>query len=62
MNGNGMTLKHSKQITVFLKHDLIKRIEDFQHNNRFMNRNKAIIDLIEKGLATLKKDKKKNTE
>ena len=50
-----VTLTHSKQITTFLKYDLVKRIEDFHHENRYMSRNKAIIDLLEAGLVALSK-------
>jgi len=53
-----VTLTHSKQITTFLKYDLVKRIEDFHFQNRYMSRNKAIIDLIEAGLVALSKKSK----
>lgn len=45
-------MKHSKSVTIFIKPELLERIEDFQFKNRFKNRNKAIIDLLETGLET----------
>ena len=60
-----VTLKHSTQITTFLKHDLVRRIEDFHFSHRYMSRNKTIIDLLEAGLVALtekKPDDEKTSE
>lgn len=36
--------------------ELEKKIEDYRFNNRFPDRTKAILDLIEKGLQQVERD------
>jgi hypothetical protein len=40
------------------KYDLLKKIEDYQHGHRFQNRNKSIIELLERGLLHRKEEEK----
>ena len=39
------------QVLVTIPNDLLKRIEDFQFENRIKNRNEAIRELVTKGLS-----------
>jgi len=52
-----MVLKYSKQICLYLRFDLVKKIEKYWHDKGFKNRNKSIIALIEKGLKSDIKDR-----
>lgn len=40
----------NKQVLVTIPNELLKRIEDFQFDNRIPNRNEAIRQLLERGL------------
>ena len=61
MGENGMSLKESKAITIFLKFPLLKKCEDFMHKAGLLNRSKAIVTLIEKGLEKAKEPKKEGS-
>lgn len=56
---NGMSLKESKAITIFLKFPLLKKCEEYMHKAGFLNRSKALVALIEKGLEKANGEKKK---
>ena len=38
------------QVLLTISHDLLKKVEDYQFNNRIQNRSEALRMLIEKGL------------
>lgn len=40
----------NKQVLVTIPNELLKRIEDFQFDNRIPSRNEAIRQLLERGL------------
>lgn len=40
------------KVLITISHDLIKRVEDYQFENRIKNRSEAIRDLIQKGLES----------
>ncbi|WP_250278011.1 ribbon-helix-helix domain-containing protein [[Clostridium] colinum] len=46
--------------SITVDEELFKAIEDFRFNNRFSTRNQATIELIKKGLESLKKEKSNN--
>lgn len=46
--------------SITVDEELFKEIEDFRFNNRFATRNQATIELIKKGLESLKKEILKN--
>ena len=46
--------------SITVDEELFKEIEDFRFNNRFATRNQATIELIKKGLESLKKEKSNN--
>jgi metal-responsive CopG/Arc/MetJ family transcriptional regulator len=61
--GNGqVVLTKSKSVTIFVPNtkedDLLGEIENFQVKSRIMNRSKAIVELIRKGLERVKDAKK----
>ena len=42
----------NKQVLITLSHEMIERIEDYQHANKISNRNQAVRELLEKGLES----------
>jgi len=46
-------IKHSKAIMIYVKKDLLPRIEKYWHKHSFLNRNRTIQHLIEYALDHL---------
>lgn len=46
-----------QKILVIFPKTLLEKVEDYRFDNRMPSRNAAIIELIEKGLASMNKDK-----
>lgn len=56
-------MKNVKMISLYISPELIRLVEEYQHEHWFKNRNKAIVKLIEKGLwVSNKMTKKKDTD
>lgn len=45
------------RFTITLSDDLKERVDDYRFNNRISNQTRAIVSLIEKGLATFETEK-----
>lgn len=48
--GGKVDKEKNTQVLVTIPNDLLKRIEDYQFENRIKNRSEAIRDLLKKGL------------
>ena len=54
-------MKESKLLSLYIKPELIKKIERYWHKSELPNRNQTILMLIERGLESVGRDKDKKS-
>ena len=58
MAGNMLT--KSKQVSIYIRPELLKKIDNFWHRFKLPNRNKAMLFLMEKGLEKVREERNGN--
>ena len=56
VQGKHMTLKFSKMISLYVRKEMLKEIDEFFHKYKMKNRNQAILEILRKGLEAVKSD------